>query len=72
MIITVSGTEDIRTNVKDYWERSVLGFGEYSQEISKNVYIKHISNNSVGVHTTNYRFKVKEVGDGYFLFINKY
>ena len=71
MRIVLCGDEELSINVKDFWERSVNGFGSYSQEISKSVYDKHITNNSENVKNYAYRANFKEIGESFYIFIQQ-
>ena len=71
MRIVLVGNEKLTVNVKDFWERSVNGFGSYSQEISKKVYDKHITNSSQSIKNYSFKAKFKEIGESFYLFIEK-
>lgn len=71
MLVKMVGKDVLSMNLKDFWERSVLGFGSFSQEISKSVYDKHVKNDTESVKDCSYKIKFKEVGDSFYVFIVK-
>ena len=71
MKIEVNGNEKLKIILKDYWERSVNGFGSYSEKISKSTYNKHKKNVSSSLADYDYRLEFKDVGDSFYVFIIK-
>lgn len=69
--VNLQGDNVLGIKLKDFWERSLNGFGSYSQEISKNVYNKHVKNNSSSVANLTYNVKFSKINNSYFVFIEK-
>lgn len=69
--VKIQGDNTLGIKLKDFWERSLNGFGSYSQEISKTVFNKHVTNNSTSVTDLNYNVTFRKIQDSYFVFIEK-
>lgn len=69
--VNIQGDDTQGIKLKDFWERSLNGFGSYSQEISKSVFNKHVKNNSEYVENLGYSVKFRKIEDSYFVFIEK-
>lgn len=71
MRVSVSGEKELNITLNDFWERSVNGFGSYSQEISKSVYDKHMKNNTIFVTGSSYKTSFETIGESFFVFVKK-
>lgn len=71
MRVTLIGHDEITITLKDFWERSVNGFGSFSQEISKSVYDKHVKNKTETVKNYAFKSNFKKIGESFYIFIEK-
>jgi hypothetical protein len=69
--VNIEGDYVLGIRLKIFWKRSLIGFGSYSQEISKNVFNKHVKNNSSSIECLDYNVKFSKINDSYFIFIEK-